>query len=160
MADPTVVAARALLDEAVAGLHAAVDGASVDTLNRRPADDETNSIAVLVAHAVYSTRSWVSLAVGAAPPHRDRPAEFRTVATSADQVTSMIDDVGAECRSLLSDDAPFDPAVERTPTWRGSGVNEATSAAWALLHAISHLKEHVAHAQLTRQLLDARTTGD
>jgi uncharacterized damage-inducible protein DinB len=160
VADPTVVAARELLDEGIAGLHEAVDGASADTLNGRPAGDETNSIAVLVAHAVYSTRSWVSLAMGAAPPHRDRPAEFRTVATGADQVASLIDDVGAECRSLLSDEASFDPAIERTPTWRGSGGNEPTSAAWALVHAISHLKEHVAHAQLTRQLLDARAAGD
>jgi uncharacterized damage-inducible protein DinB len=160
VADPTVAAARELLDEALAGLHEAVEGASVDTLNRRPAGEETNSIAVLVAHAVYSTRSWVSLAMGAALPHRDRPAEFRAVATSADQVISMIDDVGVECRALLSDDASFDPAVERTPTWRGSGVNEPTSAAWAMVHAISHLQEHVAHAQLTRQVLDARAAGD
>ena len=26
------------------------------------------------------------------------------------------------------------------------------SAAWALIHALEHLREHVAHAQLTRQV--------
>jgi hypothetical protein len=30
------------------------------------------------------------------------------------------------------------------------------TAAWALLHALDHLGEHVGHAHLTRQLLDER----
>jgi DinB superfamily len=161
VADPIVVAARELLDEALEGLREAVDGAAVDTLNLRPAGDQTNSIAVLVAHALYSTRSWLSLAVGAPLPPRDRPAEFRTVATDVAGIGAQIDVVGGECRGLLSDDTTFDPTIERTPTWRQGpdDANEATSAAWALVHAISHLKEHVAHAQLTRQILDADQAG-
>jgi hypothetical protein len=30
--------------------------------------------------------------------------------------------------------------------------DEQVSAAWALIHAVEHLREHVAHAELTRQL--------
>lgn len=157
MADPTLVAARELLEDCLAGLHASVEGASVDTLNRRPVGEETNTLAVIITHALYSTRSWLSLATGAELPPRDRPAEFRTVASSADELIVSVTTVGEECRALLGDDASFDPAMERTPTWRSGpdDVNEPTSAAWALIHAISHLQEHVAHAQLTRQFLDA-----
>jgi uncharacterized damage-inducible protein DinB len=157
VADPNIVAARELLDENLEGLHQSIAGASVELLNRRPLGDETNSLAVIVTHALYSTRSWLSLATGAELPPRDRPAEFRTVATSAEELVSSVGAVGDECRSLLGDDATYDPATERTPTWRSGpdDVNEPTSAAWALIHAISHLQEHVAHAQLTRQILDA-----
>lgn len=35
---------------------------------------------------------------------------------------------------------------------RMSGGAEQVSAAWALLHALEHLREHVGQMQLTRQL--------
>ena len=156
MPDPTLVAARDLLEECLDGLRTSIEGASVETLNRRPVGEETNTLAVIVTHALYSTRSWLSLATGAEFPPRDRPAEFRTVASNTDELMSSVETVGDECRALLGEDASFDPAMERTPTWRSSpdDVNEPISAAWALIHAISHLQEHVAHAQLTRQFLD------
>ena len=158
MADPIVVAARELLDEGLVGLRESVEDVSADILNRRPLGDDTNTLAVIVTHALFSTRSWLSLATGAELPPRDRPAEFRTVAASADELLSSVEVVGNECRSLLGDDVSFDPARERTPTWRSDpdDVNEPTTAAWALIHAIAHLHEHVAHAQLTRQVLDRR----
>jgi uncharacterized protein DUF664 len=52
----------------------------------------------------------------------------------------------------LSTDDPFDAGVVRTDPRTG----EQVTAGWALLHAIEHLREHVGHAQLTRQLWDAR----
>ena len=38
-------------------------------------------------------------------------------------------------------------------TVRTDGAGEPVTWAWALLHALGHLREHVGHAQLTRQLL-------
>lgn len=156
MPDPTIVAARELLDECLASLREAIEGAPAETLNQRPVGNDTNSLAVIATHAIYSTRSWLSLAMGAELPPRDRPAEFRTVTAGADELLSSVDAVGRECRSLLSNDASFDPARQRTPTWRSGSdnANEPATAAWALIHAIAHLREHVAHAQLTRQFLD------
>ncbi len=99
-------------------------------------------------------RSWLSLATGAPLPPRDRPAEFRTVAD--DGFASAMDERIAECLGLLDGDVAFDPAREGTAPWRSTGADEPVTAAWALLHALSHLNEHVGHAHLTRDLLATR----
>jgi DinB superfamily len=153
VADPTVAAAAEILRTALSDLRGAVEGLSVEELNRRPGGEDTNSICVLATHSMHSTRAWLSLAVGAEPPVRDRPAEFRAVASDADEVLSVLDALGAECISLL-DGAVFDPDRTGLAPWRqGAQAGEPVMAAWALIHALAHLREHVAHAQLTRQLL-------
>jgi hypothetical protein len=150
--DPTIEAAAEILREALADLRGAVEGMSSDDLNRRPGGEDTNSIAVLATHSMHSTRAWLSLGVGAEPPARDRPAEFRVVASN-DELLALLDEMGAECLSLL-DGATFDPDRTGLAPWRqGPEADEPVQAAWALIHALVHLREHVAHAQLTRQLL-------
>jgi hypothetical protein len=152
VADPTIEAAEDLLRTALADLRGAVVGMSADELNRRPAGEDTNSIAVLATHSMHSTRAWLSVAVGAEPPARDRPAEFRVVA-STDELLTLLDEMGGECVALL-EGATFDPDRTGLAPWRqGPAADEPVPAAWALIHALVHLREHVAHAQLTRQLL-------
>jgi DinB superfamily len=154
VADPTLEAAAEILRAALSDLRGAVDGVPADELNRRPGGEDTNSIAVLATHSMHSTRAWLSVAVGADPPARDRPAEFRAVASN-DELLALIDEMGAECAALL-DGATFDPDRTGLAPWRqGAQADEPVSAAWALLLALAHLREHVAHAQLTRQLLGA-----
>jgi hypothetical protein len=154
VADPTLEAAAEILRAALSDLRGAVDGVPADELNRRPGGEDTNSIAVLATHSMHSTRAWLSVAVGAEPPARDRPAEFRAVASN-DELLALIDEMGAECAALL-DGATFDPDRTGLAPWRqGAQADEPVSAAWALLLALAHLREHVAHAQLTRQLLGA-----
>ncbi len=156
MTDPVFTAARAILDETLAGLRSAVEGASPDLLNRRPAGEDTNTIAVIVTHALHGTRAWLSLATAVAPPVRDRPAEFRTIAEDTDGFLTIVDALAADCRSLLETEEPFDPTRTGTAPWRsGAGADEPVTAAWALVHAFEHLGQHTAHAQLTRQILDA-----
>ena len=153
MADPTVEASAEILRTALSDLRGAVEGMSADELNRRPGGEDTNSIAVLTTHSMHSTRAWLSLAVGVQPPPRDRPAEFRVVASEDDELLSFLDGMGTECVSLL-DGATFDPDRTGLAPWRqGAQAKEPVTAAWALIHALVHLREHVAHAQLTRQLL-------
>jgi hypothetical protein len=152
VSDPTVEAAAEILRPALADLRGAVEGLSADELNRRPGGQDTNSIAVLATHSMHSTRAWLSVAVGAEPPARDRPAEFRVVASN-DELLSLLDEMGGECLALL-DGATFDPDRTGLAPWRpGPQADEPVPAAWALIHALVHLREHVAHAQLTRQLL-------
>lgn len=152
MADPTVEAAADILRAALSDLRGAVEGLSTDDLNRRPGSEDTNSIAVLATHSMHSTRAWLSVAVGAEPPARDRPAEFRAVASN-DELLSLVDELGSECVTLL-DGATFEPDRTGLAPWRqGPQADEPVPAAWALIHALVHLREHVAHAQLTRQLL-------
>jgi hypothetical protein len=150
MTDPMVDAARAILDESFDDMRAAIDGASPDALNRRPAGDETNSIAVLAVHSMNSTRWWLSLALTSSTPARDRPSEFLATADNADELLDFYDGMAAECRSLLDTDAPLDAGALRT-----DNGGEVVTVGWALLHAVEHFREHVGHIQLTRQVVDA-----
>jgi hypothetical protein len=150
--DPTIEAARGFVHESLDSMRAAIAGASADTLNQRPAGDDTNPVAVLVVHAVHSTRWWLSVALGAPLPERDRPSEFLTTVASADELLEMFDPIAADCRALLDTDVAFDAGAIRDDPRE----SEQVSAVWALVHAVEHLREHVAHAELTRQLFDSR----
>lgn len=150
--DPTLEAARSFVDESLDSMRAAVAGSSADALNRRPAGDDTNPVAVLVVHAVSSTRWWLSIALGAPIPERDRPSEFLTVVAGADELLGVFDPIAADCRALLDTDMAFEAGAMREEPSEG----ERVSAAWALIHAVEHLREHVAHAELTRQFWEDR----
>jgi uncharacterized damage-inducible protein DinB len=152
VANPTIDAARLILGESLDLLSATIDGLPSEALDRRPAGQDTNSLAVIVTHALHSTRAWLSVAVDAPLPERDRPAEF---AISADDLEGFRASVGAladDCRALLEGVETFDPARVGTAPWRPDLADEPVTAAWALMHALAHLREHVGHAELTRQL--------
>jgi uncharacterized damage-inducible protein DinB len=151
MTDPAIVAARDLAEPSLDALRRAVVGAPPDLLNWRPAGDDTNSIAVIAVHAVAATRFWLALAITGAAPERDRAAEFRTNVTSADELLSIVDPLSADCRELLAFDGDVDPAAARVDPRDGTSY----SAAWTLMHAVSHLQEHVGQAELTRQISPA-----
>ena len=153
MSDPTIEAARDILDDALAELRTTLEGCSADELNRRPAGASTNGLAVLATHALASTRSWLSLATRAPLPDRERDAEFLVVVEDAGAFLATFDAAAAECRGLLAGDVGFDAAAVGTAPWRTDGADEPVTAAWALLHALEHLREHVGHAQLTRDVV-------
>jgi len=153
VSDPIIAGARAVLDEALDELRAVIVSLDADTLNRLPLPDDTNSLAVLVVHALASTRSWLSLATGADLPPRERDAEFRTVVVDPALFLADVDQVAAACRALLDPGIAFDPERRGVAPWvTGELADQPVTAAWALLHALTHIHEHVGHAQLTRQL--------
>jgi hypothetical protein len=153
VADPTIEAARDILSDSLDELRRAVDGCTADQLNRRPAGDRTNGLAVLATHALASTRSWLSLATGAPLPPRDRDAEFLVMVDDPTAFMTQVDAWSAEIRALLASDRRFDPGTTAPAPWRADDPDEPVSAAWALLHALEHLREHVGHAQLTRDVI-------
>ena len=148
MSDPTLEAARSIVDESLDAMRAAIAGASGEALNRRPAGDDSNPIAVLAVHALSSTRWWLSVALGGPVPERDRQSEFLTTVAGAEELLGVCDPIATECRALLSTDVAFEPGAIREDPRDG----EKVTAAWALIHAVEHLREHVGHAELTRQL--------
>jgi DinB family protein len=150
VSDPAIDAAREIASESLDAMRQAIVGAPRELLNWRPAGDDTNPIAVLAVHALTSTRWWLSVAITAVAPERDRPAEFRTIVSNAEELLSVSDPLAAECRLLLQFGDAFDPGASRTDPRDGATV----TAAWALIHAVEHLREHVAHAELTRQVWD------
>ena len=77
MTDAFLPSVRFVVSEDLKDLRAGVEGLPGEALDWKPAGDDTNSIAVLVTHVLNSTRSWMSVAVGAPLPERDRDSEFR-----------------------------------------------------------------------------------
>ena len=153
MSEPTIDAARETFERSVADLRETVTGLSAEALNWRPAGDDTNAIAVLVTHALASANAWLSVATGAPHPDRDRDAEFRSVSASDAGLLAFVEDQAARCLAVLDGAGPFEPGAARTTSRRTTGDEpETVSAAWALLHALEHLREHVGQASLTRQL--------
>jgi hypothetical protein len=150
-ARPAVAAALDLFEPPFGGLRGSIEGLSAEGLAWRPPARDANPITVLAAHAMHSCRWWLSVARGGELPHRDRPSEFVAEVRSAEELLSQVDALAADCRALLDLDEPFEPeAMRAVPD------DEPVSSAWALMHAIEHLSEHSAVAQLTRQLWDAR----
>jgi hypothetical protein len=152
MPDPTIEAAREIFDESVDHLHEAIEGLTPEALAWRPAGEESNPITVLAVHGMHSSRWWLTIARGLPLPERDRPSEFVAESGSDSELLSFVDEMAADCRARLDPAEAFDPSSVR-PLPEGDPV----SAAWALLHALEHFREHVAQAQLTRQLSQQRT---
>lgn len=155
-ADPVLQAAQRVLDDALTAFDEAIAGLDAEALDWRPAPD-ANSLAVLAVHALHSTRSWLAVATGAPLPPRDRPAEFLASAEDAAALRASTAAIARDCRALLADPPSVDwAAMRRTLARPGSGDPTAVPAAWALLHALEHFREHVGQMLLTRELWLAR----
>ena len=158
MTDPITPSARLVLKESLGELRAAVEGVPAEALNWRPAGEETNSMAALAIHVLHGTRSWLSVAVaGTELGGRDRSSEFLATEDDPGALSRLVDEMSAECALLLRDAGEVDWSAMRkidALAW-DSDVREVP-AAWAILHALEHLGQHVAHASLTRQLWVAR----
>ena len=151
--DPLTAAAREALLLSYAELRETIEALPADALDWRPAGDDSNSIAVLVTHAMHSTRSWLSAALGAPFPERDRPAEFRVRDIQPDALVAFCEQMTNDCLSLLDPSRTIDwSALRDTHPRNRPGAEPQVTAGWALLHAMEHLREHVGQAFLTRQL--------
>src|SRR5439155_22882366 len=111
MPDPTLSAAREIVEESIDGFRDAISRLSADALNWRPSKEGTNPIAVLAVHAMHSTRSWLAVAVGAPLPDRDRDAELRTVVADPRNLIDTVDRLAADCRALRATEAAFEPGT-------------------------------------------------
>ena len=158
MTDPISASARFVLKESLGELRAAVEGVPAEALNWRPAGEGTNSMAALAIHALHATRSWLSVAVGGVEPaERDRSSEFRSTAEDPGELLRLVDEMSAHCTVLLRDAGEVDWSAKRkidALAW-DPGVKEVP-AAFAILHALEHLGQHLAHCSLTRQLWQNR----
>ncbi len=162
-ADPFIAAALDDAARALEDIRACIDDAPPEALNWRPAGDETNSmgdetnsIAVLAVHSLASTRAWLSVAVGTEPPPRDRPAEFKAEAADTAALLAQVDEIVRECAAMVHSEAPADWAVLRKTHVRPNpDLSQEVSAAWALVHAVTHLREHAGQMLLTLDLWEA-----
>jgi len=155
--DAITAACLDMLSTNAADLRATVNGLSAEALNWTPAP-ETNSIAVLVNHAVTATHRLVESALtGTMNQGRYRAEErtpaFATTGADAAGLLARIDLLDETIAMLTAGGDAADYAGEIR--WIGDDGGPRTRA-WSLIHALEHLREHVGHAQLTRQLWQAR----
>lgn len=134
----------------LSGLHdrlrKTIAGLDPDTLDRAPAEG-TNSIAVLVTHAMGAEMGWLHLAAGRAHD-RDRASEFVVRGRDAVELTRVVNAADASAKELLSSAFAAGPeTIRERPNARPVTVS------FCVTHAIAHTAEHVGHAELTRQLL-------
>jgi hypothetical protein len=144
---PLHAAVVAQIRDSLRALDAAIDGLTVEELNRAPAP-ETNSLAVLVAHTVDTIRSILH-DLADDPIQRNRAAAFALTDASTDHLRTMIDACDAELDWLVGEAfaRPLERIVKR---YRDA------SQAWWLLQVVAHSREHAGHAELTRQLVAGR----
>jgi uncharacterized damage-inducible protein DinB len=147
--DALKMAAKQILGNQKTAMREVVNGLDSAALNWKPLDgQDTNSIAVLITHALDAERYLVAASVDVTLD-RDREAQFRVEVESAADLLALIDRTEAEVNgwldSLTADQLAAD--VVRP--------NRTHSGAWWLLHAIEHSNEHVGQALLTRQIIEA-----
>jgi len=162
MTDTFLTSVHFVVKQDLDDLKAAVDGLPGEALDWKPAGTDTHSIAVLVTHVLHSTRSWLSVALGAPLPDRDRDSEFRVKSDDPAALADFMHDFSRQIMALLDGAGEVDWAATRqtharsASTARPGDTPEQVPASWAVLHAIEHLREHIAHVGLTRQLWEAR----
>lgn len=130
-----------------------LEGLDEDAVNWKPPAPSANSLLVLVTHALGSAEDHVVRRAGGKPVVRSRDAEFAAkgdasrLAARADEVKRRIDESLAELDGRLGEERE-----KSTDTWPGSWTVRDT-----LVHSIAHTAEHAGHAELTRDLLRARS---
>jgi hypothetical protein len=134
-----------------------IDGLEPEALMWRPAP-QTSPIAILIRHCATGTPMLLrAAATGRIDRKRyveeERIPAFADRISDADELRALIDQMESDLRRLLPEmpDEGLEGAVESIPPAEGPPV----SRAYMLLHAVDHLREHVGHAQLTRQVWEA-----
>ena len=127
-----------------------------EALGRLPGP-ETNSISTIVVHLLGSETEVLQI-VGGLPSDRDRPSEFSAQAESPEQLLRRIEATDRLLEELGTQFSDEDLATRRV---RPSAVRNRTAKTglfW-LLNSYGHAREHLAHLQLTKQLLLQRPSG-
>lgn len=122
-----------------------VRGMDAESLNWKPAP-ETNSIAILVVHTLGS-EAEVYRIVANVPTDRDRDAEF-SVAQNEAELLDRLDEADA-----LIDDLATQISAADLETSRPRRTNPPETGLHWLVTNYGHAREHLAHVQLTKQLL-------
>ena len=148
--DALKAAAKQVLGVQKQAMRDVVSGLDSAALNWKPLEgQETNSIAVLLAHALDAERYLVASSVDVTFD-RDREAQFRVEVESAGDLLALIDRTEAEVNGWIDSLTADQLAAEV------ARPNRTHSGAWWLLHALEHSNEHVGQALLTRQLYEGR----
>ena len=143
-----------LLQDCHNGIIQTIDGLPSEALDWVPGKD-MNSITVLVFHTSGSVRFWIGDIVAQEDSNRDRDAEFRARDVEVDVLKKRLADNIEYARTALENMSLQDLETTRV---RPSDGRELT-VTYALLHALEHAREHLAHIQMTRQLWEQKKSN-
>lgn len=131
----------------------AIQGASTEALNWKPATTPCDSLAGLVHHIVAVERLWLDAVAGGEPVPPELATAHAAEAASAEELQRLLDDGLARSKARLEalTAAQLDEPRER----RGRTL----TVRWAVYHTLEHTALHVGHMQITRQVYDEQV-GD
>lgn len=135
--------------ETVDVILACMDGFSGDDLNWQPTPD-ASSLYVLAAHTMGNVEHIVLRLLGGGPGERDRVAEFTASGDSVEPLQAHWRDLQARAEATLAA-LPAD-ALDASYEF---GSHGAISGRKLLLIMARHAREHMGHAELTRDLRQA-----
>lgn len=142
--EPIAEAALAIAKTGHQAFREAVQRANGSALNWQPAA-ETSSVYMLVHHALNAEKRWLARAVGQEFLY-EREADFQLRGDTPADLLRRIDQADADVSDYLSRLRPTD--LTRRIVYRDQEV----SGAWAVIHALEHVREHVGHIDLTLQV--------
>jgi len=132
-------------------LLALTENRDADALNWRPAAD-ANTLFALATHTIGAAEQTLVITLaGVRPTVRDRDAEFAARGDSVAHLRAHWDGLRHEFSAALDGVS----AERLDATIRHPRLGDM-SGHTLLLTALTHAREHLAHAGLTAQLLDAR----
>ncbi len=127
----------------------ALDGLPPVALDWSPGSG-MNSISVIVFHLTGAERYWIGDVVARESSGRDREAEFKVHDVGVDGLRERLTDNITYARKVLDKLSIQDLEAERI----SPRDSQKGTVAWALIHALEHMTNHLGHIQLTRQLWD------
>lgn len=150
-AQPAFDTACELLDRILT----ATDGLSADQLDAAPWDD-SSTLFILATHAISATEwNFVEVLAGR-KVDRSRQAEFDSQAASVDDPHRLLSERLAGAKAAIESAL----AGLSADAWDGPHyhmfMDKNLSGHELVVRALAHTAEHVGHAEMTRQWLDAR----
>lgn len=130
----------------------AITGLTVEALDWVPGKD-MNSLCVLVVHVCGAERYWVGDVPLGDDSGRDRSAEFRASGLAESELKRRLSESEVYVHRALARINIDDLSQSRESI---NHPGRTFTIGWSLLHALEHTGGHLGHAQITRQLWDAR----
>lgn len=157
---PTYEAGLLVARDSLGMLRDALDGLPGDALEWRPAPS-ANPVSVLVTHSLTATDFWLACAAGKGPSREEylgerRPGSFEERPSSVATLAAAVDQFSAALEALFEGAGEAELAAHMP--WKADNGRNMTGAE-CIVHAVGHLREHVGHVQLTRDLWLGRSSG-
>lgn len=128
-----------------------IGGAGDELANRRPQAQGANSLYAIGAHVLGMVRFWSCTTNRGVEVERDRDAEFAatgSVAELLERAAVERERFITDVRSVRAHSVPANKPEDRDEQW-------LVSCHGVLLHVFEEICQHLGHAQVTRDLLEA-----